>query len=135
MNKATAADNKVTDRPATPTDVAALGDGGGVTSLAGVGVEGGLVPLGGVAPEVGGVAPEVGGVAVVLGVGAELLGEGAGAEVGVAVLPVTLMASFWPLLQWSGKVQMKKFSPVVLSVNLTGGFVKRAIGLEVPHDS
>ena len=128
MNKATAADNKVTDRPATPTDVAALGDGGGVTSLAGVGVEGGLVPL-------GGVAPEVGGVAVVLGVGAEVLGEGAGAEVGVAVRPVTLMASFWPLLQWSGKVQMKKFSPVVLSVNLTGGFVKRAIGLEVPHDS
>lgn len=112
----------MTDRPATPTDVAALGDGGGVTSLAGVGVEGVVVPL-------GGVALGVGGVAVVLGVGAELLGEGA------AVLPVTLMASFWPLLQWLGKVQMKKFSPVVLSVILTGEFEKRAIGLEVAHDS
>lgn len=127
MNKATAADSKVTDRPATPTDVAALGDGGGVTSLAGVGVEGVVVPL-------GGVALGVGGVAVVLGVGAELLGEGAGAEVGVVVLPVTLMASFWPLLQWLGKVQMKKFSPVLLSVILTGGFEKRAIVLLL-HDS
>lgn len=128
MNKATAADKKVTDRPATPTDVAALGDGGGVTSLAGGGV---VVPLGGgVALEVGGVALGVGGVALVLGVGAELLGEGAGAE----VLPVTLMASFWPLLQWLGRVQMKKFSPVVLSVILTGGFEKRAIVLLL-HDS
>lgn len=127
MNKATAADNKVTDRPATPTDVAALGDDGGVTSLAGVGVVGVVVPL-------GGVALGVGGVAVVLGVGAELLGEGAGAEVGVVVLPVTLMASFWPLLQWLGKVQMKKFSPVLLSVILTGGIEKRVIVLLL-HES
>lgn len=117
----------MTDRPATPTDVAALGDGGGVASLAGVGVEGVVVPL-------GGVALGVGGLAVVLGVGAELLGEGAGAEVGVVVLPVTLMASFWPLLQWLGKVQMKKFSPVLLSVILTGGFEKRVIVLLL-HES
>lgn len=103
-------DKKVADRPATPRDVAALGDGGGVTSLAGTGVVGVVVPLGGVA-------------VLVLGVGAEpLLGEGAGAEVGVAVLLLTLMASFWPWLQWPAKVQMKKISPVVLSVILTGGF-------------
>lgn len=113
MNKATAMDKKVADRPATPRDVAVLGDGGGVTSLAGTGVVGVVVPV-------------IGGVAVlVLGVGAEpLVGEGAGAEVGVgvAVLLLTLMASFWPWLQWPAKVQMKKISPVVLSVILTGGF-------------
>lgn len=118
-------DKKEAERPAAPREAAAFGGGGAAPSGVGddgvVGVVG--VPDGGVALEPGGVALLLGGVAV--------------EEGGVAVvLPeVTLMASFWPPTQWPVKVQMKKFSPVVLRVILVGGIVNGARVLLVLHES
>ena len=46
----------------------------------------------------------------------------------MASLPVTLTASFWPMLQWPATVQMKKCSPDSERVILTGGSVEIEIG-------
>ena len=79
-------DKKVAHKPVTLRDVAELGGGGGVKPLVGLGTEGLVVVLGGVAAvDGGGTVVEDGGVAD---------------EGGVAVvLPVTLMASFCPAEQ------------------------------------
>lgn len=77
-------EKKVADKPATPRELAPLFDGGGAP-VVGV-VDGGAAEEGGVAGE-GGVARE---------------GDGA-----VLLLPETLMASFWPALQWPVNVHVK----------------------------
>ena len=120
------------------------GDGGGVAALGGgvaVGVEAG----GGVAAGEGvGAAVVGGGVAVGEGAGVAVVGggvavgEGAGAAVvgggdGAVVVPVTLMASCWPSVQWLGKVQVKKCSPAVVRVILAGLVVVRLMVVVVSH--
>lgn len=79
------------------------------------GVDGGVAIEGGVVVVDGGLAAEEGGVAVLLP-------------------PVTLMASFWPPSQWPVNVHVKKCSPAVSRVILTGGLVYNEMVELVLHE-